>query len=87
MDDLEEYLHDLLYRICISLVDNEDQLMIEIYDGQLGRTFNVTPGSPKDMAMLIGIEGRIANSIRHIIKCAGMKHGRKFFVEVGGPAQ
>lgn len=84
MDELEEYLLELLYDICRSLVDMSDDVEIEMMDTKLGRTFLVKPGTARDLAILIGKEGRCANAIRTIIKCAGMKHGRKFFVEVGG---
>jgi len=64
------------YIIC-NLVERKDSVVVTECNGVL----NVTVAK-EDMGKVIGKQGKIAKAIRTIVKSAGAKDGKKYFVEI-----
>ena len=74
MVDLVKYIAESLVenpeKIEINAIDNPDNLLIELHV------------APEDMGKVIGKQGRIAKSIRTVVKAATPKDSKPVFVEI-----
>lgn len=74
-------MKDLVEVIAKALVDNPDEVVVtEKSDGK-----NVTVElhvDPSDMGKVIGKQGRIAKSIRSVVKAASSKDNKRVDVEI-----
>ncbi len=76
---MEEFL-----RIIISnLVDNQEAIEIHAIDDEKSITFEVKVAQ-EDMGKVIGKQGRIAQSIRNVMKAVANKEHKKASVEFIG---
>ena len=74
-------MRDLLLTIAKNLVDHADQL--EIIEEQNGGTTTLKlKVAPDDMGKVIGKQGRIARSIRTVIKAAAIHENVRVNVEI-----
>lgn len=77
-------MEDLLLAIVRSLVDNPDGVKIETDDtAEDGLIVYRIVVDDSDMGRVIGKQGRIAKSIRQIVKSAAVKKNIKVAVEIG----
>ena len=74
-------MKELLVHIAKNLVDEPDLVVVteEEQDGAITLRLKV---GPNDMGKVIGKQGRIARSIRTLIKAAAISAGRKVNVEI-----
>lgn len=73
-------MKDLLEVIIASLVEDKSAISINEVAGERAVTFEVKVAEP-DMGKVIGKEGRIAKSIRTIMKSVATKENKKVTVE------
>lgn len=75
-------MEELVSYIVKSLVDNPDKVEVTS-ENESEKVVNVkVTVDPEDLGKVIGKGGRIANSIRTIIKSASAKSGRRFIVKI-----
>jgi predicted RNA-binding protein YlqC (UPF0109 family) len=76
-------MRDLVETIVKELVDDADQVVVEEKPGEdeTYKLIEVKVG-PEDMGRVIGKEGRIAKSIRTIVRAAATKQGKAFRVDI-----
>jgi predicted RNA-binding protein YlqC (UPF0109 family) len=74
-------MKDLLEFLAKSLVDNPDQVRVnEVLQGDaILFELNV---APEDMGKVIGKQGKIAKSIRTLVKARATKEGKKVSVDI-----
>ncbi len=74
-------MKELLEYIAKSLVDSPDDVSVTETDG--GQTVVLELRvNEDDMGKVIGKQGRIAKSIRSVIKAASARSGKKYIVEI-----
>lgn len=74
-------MKDLLEKVAMALVDHKDDLeVIENRDG--GMVDLLLLVNPEDMGKVIGKQGRIANSMRQILKACAIKENVKVNLEI-----
>ena len=73
-------MKDVLELIIASLVDNKDEISIEETSNEKSVDFKVKV-SEGDMGKVIGKQGRVAKSIRTVMKSVAGKEGKKVNVE------
>ena len=73
-------MKDVLELIIANLVDNKDQISIEEINNEKSIEFRVKV-SQEDMGKVIGKQGRVAKSIRTVMKSVAGKEGKKVNVE------
>lgn len=81
LEPIEKDLRETLTTIVLSIIDNQDLLEINCENDDSGLSFEVKVG-PEDVGKIIGKSGRIANSIRTVMKAAGAKLSTKVMVSV-----
>ncbi len=75
-------MEQLISYIVKSLVDNPDKVKITTEnESEKVIILNVVV-DPSDLGKVIGKGGKIANSIRTIVKSASAKSGRRFIVKI-----
>ncbi|NQT30215.1 MAG: KH domain-containing protein [Candidatus Saganbacteria bacterium] len=74
-------MKELVEYIVKALVDNPDQVVVNETSGESVTIFEIK-AAPEDVGKVIGREGRIANSIRAIVKAAAAKQNKKVTVEI-----
>lgn len=72
---------ELVVGIVFSIVDDTDSVDILEEKLEEGYLFTITVGKD-DVGKLIGKEGRVASSLRTVIKAAGAKQGQRVFINV-----
>ncbi len=74
-------MNQLLQMVAESLADHKEAIQIEEQSqgGNLDLTLRV---HPEDMGKVIGKQGRIANSIRQILKACAIKENVKVSLEI-----
>lgn len=72
----------LLELLVKTLVTNEDKVKVTVDEQEKQITFNVVVDE-SDIGKVIGKNGKMANSIRTIIKSIGAKEHKKVFVKFG----
>ena len=78
MLDLKQVLTD----IARAIVDNPDSVKVTETEETVGNVVLGLSVAPDDMGMVIGKKGRIAKSIRTIMKVAANAVGKKVTVEI-----
>ena len=73
-------MKDVLELIIANLVDNKDEISIEEVSNEKTIEFKVKV-APDDMGKVIGKQGRVAKSIRTVMKSVAGKEGKKVNVE------
>ena len=73
-------MKDILETIILNLVDNKEAVKIEEENTEKEIVFKVTVEN-SDMGKVIGKQGRIAKSIRTVMKSVSAKEGKKVAVE------
>ena len=73
-------MKDILETIILNLVDNKDAVKIEEENTEKEIVFKVTVEN-SEMGKVIGKQGRIAKSIRTVMKSVSAKEGKKVAVE------
>ena len=73
-------MKDVLELIIANLVDNKDEISIEEINNDKSVEFRVKV-SGTDMGKVIGKQGRVAKSIRTVMKSVAGKEGKKVNVE------
>lgn len=73
-------MKDVLELIIASLVDNKDQISIEETSNEKSVEYKVKVAE-SDMGKVIGKQGRVAKSIRTVMKSVAGKEGKKVNVE------
>ena len=73
-------MKDVLELIIASLVDNKDQISIEETSNEKSVEYKVKVAE-SDMGKVIGKQGRVAKSIRTVMKSVAGKEGKRVNVE------
>lgn len=73
-------MKDLLQVILENLVENKDQISINEVSGEKTVTYEVKVAD-SDMGKVIGKDGKIAKSIRTVMKAIAAKENKKVTVE------
>ena len=76
-------MKEILETIILSLVDNKDAVHINELDGEKSVVFEVKVAE-EDMGKVIGRQGRLAKSIRTLVKSIAGKEHKKVTVEFIG---
>ena len=76
-------MKEILETIILSLVDNKDAVEIKEIDGEKSIIFEVKVADT-DMGKIIGRQGRLARSIRTVMKSVAGKEHKKVSVEFIG---
>ena len=76
-------MKEILKTIIASLVDNKDAIEINEVDGEKSVVFEVKVAE-NDMGKVIGRQGKIAKSIRTVMKAVAAKEHKKVTVEFIG---
>ena len=76
-------MKEILTSIISNLVDNKDEVEIKEIENEKTIVFEVKVAQ-SDMGKIIGRQGRIAKSIRTVVKAAGSKEHKKVSVEFIG---
>ena len=76
-------MKEFLETIILNLVDNKDAVEIKEIDGEKSITFEVKVAET-DMGRIIGRQGRLARSIRTVMKSVAGKEHKKVSVEFIG---
>lgn len=75
-------MEQLIAYIVKSLVDNPDKVEISTENESEKVIILKVVVDPSDLGKVIGKGGKIANSIRTIVKSASAKSGRRFIVKI-----
>ena len=79
-------MKELVEAIAKALVDNPEQVQVRAIEGENVTLFELRV-HPSDLGIVIGRQGRMAESLRIILGAAGMKLRRRIVLEiVSGPA-
>ena len=73
-------MKDVLELIITNLVDNKEAVSIEEVEEAKSVTYKVNV-SKEDMGKVIGKQGRVARSIRTVMKSVSAKEGKKANIE------
>ena len=76
-------MKDILETIIRNLVDNKDAIEIKELEGEQSVVFEVKVAE-EDMGKIIGKQGKIASSIRTIMKAAASRESKRVTVEFIG---
>ncbi len=76
-------MKEILETIILNLVDDKESVEIKQIDGEKSTTFEVKVAE-KDMGRIIGKQGRLAKSIRTVMKSAAARDHKKVSVEFIG---
>ena len=76
-------MKEIIETIILSLVDNKDAVQINELDGEKSVVFEVKVAE-EDMGKVIGRQGRLAKSIRTLVKSIAGKEHKKVTVEFIG---
>lgn len=76
-------MKDILEMIILNLVDNKEAVEIKQVDGEKSIVFEVKVADG-DMGRIIGKQGRLAKSIRTVMKAVAMKEQKKVSIEFIG---
>lgn len=74
-------MKELVEIIAKSLVDHPDDVVVTEVEGEGTITLELTV-APDDMGKVIGKQGRIAKSIRTVVKAAASKGDKKVIVDI-----
>ena len=74
-------MEELVRYIAATLVDHPDQVQVKTIEGPESVIIELSVGAD-DMGKVIGKQGRIAKSVRSVVKAATMKNEKPVFVEI-----
>jgi predicted RNA-binding protein YlqC (UPF0109 family) len=74
-------MKELIEMIAKALVDNPDQVQVRVIEGEQVIVFELRV-HPSDLGEVIGRQGRMAESIRIILRAAGMKLRKRITLEI-----
>ena len=74
-------MNDLIRYIAESIVDYPDEIVIE-EENRRGRTIYRLQVSPEDKGKIIGRNGRVAQSIRALLRVAAVKQDVRVVLEI-----
>lgn len=74
-------MRELVENIAKALVDNPDQVSVNLVEGEKSVILELSV-APEDMGKVIGKQGRIAKSIRTIVKAISSKESKRVVVEI-----
>ena len=74
-------MQELVAFVARSLVENPDAVVVREVEGPESIIVELRV-APEDMGKVIGKQGRIAKSIRTIVKAATLKDAKPVFVEI-----
>ena len=75
-------MEDLVRYIVENLVENKDSVEITAEDSEKSCVLSILVDK-KDIGKVIGRDGKIARSIRTIVKSASAKLNKKYIVKIG----
>lgn len=73
---------ELVRSLACALVDHPDQVELRETESPNGDLIIEMRVAPEDMGKVIGKQGRIAKSIRTVVKAASAKSGKNVMVEI-----
>ena len=76
-------MKDILETIILNLVDNKEDVEIKELDGEKSIVFEVKVAE-SDMGKIIGKQGRLAKSLRNVMKAVAGKEQKRVSVEFIG---
>ena len=76
-------MEELVKYIVENLVDNKDEISITSVEESPKVTVMTILVSKDDVGKVIGRNGKVAGSIRTIVKSASIKSGKRFIVKIG----
>ena len=76
-------MKELIEAIAKALVDSPNDVQVLVLEGQQTTVFELRV-LPDDIGKVIGKQGRTAEAIRTILQSAGMKHRKRFMLEILG---
>ncbi|MBI1748945.1 MAG: KH domain-containing protein [Acidobacteria bacterium] len=76
-------MKELIEAIAKALVDNPNEVKVQVLEGQQTTVFELRV-VPDDIGKVIGKQGRTAEAIRTILQSAGMKHRKRYMLEILG---
>jgi len=74
-------MRELVEMIARALVDNPEQVEVNQVEGEQSVIIELRV-APEDMGKVIGKQGRIAKSIRTIVKAAATRDSKRVVVEI-----
>lgn len=75
------FLKELVEILAKALVDHPDEVYVNQIEGEQSIILELKV-NPDDMGKVIGKQGRIAKSIRTLVKAAAAKEGKRVVVEI-----
>lgn len=73
-------MKEIIETIILNLVDNKDAVQVNEVQGEKSIVFEVKVAN-EDMGKVIGRQGRLAKSIRTVVKSIGARENKKVSVE------
>ena len=73
-------MKEIIETIILNLVDNKDAVQVNEVQGEKSIVFEVKVAN-EDMGKVIGKQGRLAKSIRTVVKSIGAREHKKVSVE------
>ena len=74
-------MKELLESIARLLVDDPDSVKVEVIENERSTLLQLSV-APEDMGKVIGKEGRIAKSLRTVIKAASRNEDKPVYVDI-----
>ncbi|MBQ3864449.1 MAG: KH domain-containing protein [Clostridia bacterium] len=72
---------ELIKFIAQSLVDHPEDVDVRLVDGEEGAVIELRV-NPDDMGKVIGKQGRIAKTIRAVLKAASVREGKLYTLDI-----
>ena len=72
---------ELIRFIAQSLVDHPEDVDVRLVDGEEGAVIELRV-NPDDMGKVIGKQGRIAKTIRAVLKAASVREGKLYTLDI-----
>jgi len=74
-------MKDLVVAIARALVDHPEEVQVRAVDGEQVTVLELRV-HPEDIGKVIGRQGRTAKAIRTLLGAAGMKHQKRYTLEI-----
>ncbi len=74
-------MKELLEYLARSLVDQPDDVRVDVVEGETSQILQLHV-APDDVGKVIGKQGRIAKSLRTLVKAAAVREEKKAIVEI-----
>lgn len=75
------YLQDLTLRMAQAVVSNPDQVKVQEVEGASMIVLELSVAA-EDMGRIIGKDGRVANSMRTLLRTSAAKDGKRVNLEI-----